>query len=84
MQGRQQLGGGGDRVQSGPTGIVSKKCKKLGQEWAVLTRMGVVGGLGIVLRGVTCNVRTQETGLACDKVQKKGYGKQMPCLWGHT
>ena len=64
-------------MQSGPTGRVSKKCKKLGQEWAVLTRMGSVNkngycrGLGIVLRGVTCNVRTQKTGLACDKVQKK-------------
>jgi hypothetical protein len=63
-------GEGGDRVQSGPTGIVRKKCKKLGQGRAVLTRMGC-RGLGIVLRGMTCNVRMQKTSLACDMFQQK-------------
>jgi hypothetical protein len=45
---------------------------------------GCCTGLGNVLRGVTCNVRMQKIGLAYDKVQKKGYVRQMPCLWGHT
>jgi hypothetical protein len=65
-----QFGGRGHRVQSGPTGIVRKKCKKLGQGRAVLTRMGC-RGLSIVLRGVTRNVRTQKTSLTCEMFQQK-------------
>ena len=48
-----------------------------------VNRNGCRRGLGIVLRGVTCNVRTQKTGMACDKVQKR-ICKTYVLFMGHT